>query len=77
MRADLERRAQRYSRIAGWTFLAFWLCIYTTFHEWPTAATGTIQTTAFWLAILAGGICLYTWNCARIERSLLDIPLEF
>jgi hypothetical protein len=75
MRADLERRATRYSKIAGWTFLGF-VVSFSAAMQWPINVGDTIGTIGFWSAIVFGGICWYTWNAARIERSLLKIPLD-
>jgi hypothetical protein len=44
--------------------------------QWPIHVGGAIGTLGFWSAMLLGGICWYTWNRARIERGLMDMPLE-
>jgi hypothetical protein len=71
-----ELRARQFSVTSRIAFGAFLVCLYTTFHEWPTIATGAIQIWAFWLAILSGAVAVVTWNRARIQRSLMEIPLE-
>jgi len=61
--------------MAGWTFLAF-VVSFLAMLQWPIHDGDTIGTIGFWSAIVTGGICWNTWNAARMERSLLKIPLE-
>jgi len=65
----------RYLRIAGWTFLGF-MPSFSAAMQWPIHVGDTLGTIGFWSAILSGGVCWYAWNAARIEASLMNIPLD-
>jgi hypothetical protein len=75
MHADLCQRETRYRRIAGWTFLGF-MPSFSAAMQWPIHVGDTLGTIGFWSAILSGGVCWYAWNAARIEASLMNIPLD-